>query len=264
MTSRSMLPAIQRLIRVVSALRSPGGCPWDQAQTPVSLRRYLLEETYELLEALDREKTADIRLELGDLLFQIVFLARMFEERGSFDLGDVATGIADKLVLRHPHVFQGTEIRDLDDLNRQWDRIKATEQGAAQERGVLDGIPGHLPALLKAQKMTERAARVGFDWPDKNGVAEKIAEEVAEFLEACHEGPATAVTDEFGDLLFSLVNLARFLDISAEDALRKSIGRFQGRFQFIEERLREEGKTLEDSSLDEMNRLWELAKFFHL
>ncbi|NLC70550.1 MAG: nucleoside triphosphate pyrophosphohydrolase [Desulfuromonadaceae bacterium] len=260
MTPDNTPQAINRLIRIVAALRSPRGCPWDRDQTPASLRRFLLEEAYEVLEALDQEDITNIRLELGDLLLQIVLLSRMFEESGLFGLSDVANGIADKLVLRHPHVFQGTDIGDRDDLDRQWDRIKAAEKEGGKRKGVLAGIPRRLPALLRAQKVTERAARVGFDWPDRHGVEEKIAEEVAEFLEACGNRSPVGIENEFGDLLFSLVNLARFLDISAEDALRKTIGRFQRRFEFIEENLREKGKTIEESSLDEMNLFWERAK----
>lgn len=260
MKNDSKIQALKRLVGIVAALRSPGGCPWDREQTPASLKRYLLEEAYEVLEAMDGEDAREIRVEMGDLLLQLVLLSRMFEERGLFDLGDVADAIGDKLVARHPHVFQGTAIADRDDLDRQWDRLKAKEKNPHRGKSILDGIPQQLPALLKAQKMTERAARSGFDWQDIKGVEKKISEEVKEFLEACDSGSRTDMESEFGDLLFSLVNLARFLDISAEDALRKSIGRFRRRFQFIEEKLRERGQALENSSPEEMDALWNQAK----
>ena len=261
MPSSSVAQAMNRLTRIVAALRSPRGCPWDREQTPASLKRYLLEETHEVLDALDREKPEEIRLEMGDLLLQIVFLSRIFEEQGLFDLRNVMDDISDKLVLRHPHVFQGIACGDFGDLDRQWDRIKTGEKSRQKgPHGILNDIPRHLPALLKAQKVTEKASRVGFDWENREGVAEKIAEEVKEFLNACGNRSSDEIEHEFGDLLFSLVNLARFLEITAEDALRKTIGRFQRRFEFIEKSLRERGTTFEKITLAEMNILWEQAK----
>ncbi|MBN1142340.1 MAG: nucleoside triphosphate pyrophosphohydrolase [Deltaproteobacteria bacterium] len=253
--------ALIQLIEIVARLRSPEGCPWDREQTPASLKRYLLEETYEVLEALDREEPSAIRLELGDLLLQIVFLSRLFEERGLFDIADVAEGIANKLVHRHPHVFQGTASISLEELNHQWDRIKSQEPSRSPGiHGLLCDIPSQLPALLRAQKVTEKAARVGFDWENSQGVAAKIKEETEEFVEACNHRSQTEIEHEFGDLLFSLVNLARFLNITAEDALRKAVERFQRRFEFIERALAERGRTLQESSLETMNALWEKAK----
>lgn len=253
--------AWMRLLEIMAVLRSPQGCPWDAEQTPQSLKPYLLEEAYELLEAIDSGDPAHIRDELGDLLLQIVFHTRLFEEQGAFDMADVAGAIADKLVRRHPHVFAGRESGDRHALNAQWDRIKAEEKiGRGETSTVLGGIPRHLPALLRARKLTEKASRVGFDWPEVDGVFAKVHEELREFEEAMQQRDQSAMADELGDLLFAIVNLGRFLDIDAEEALRQTMNRFVARFEHIEQTLARQGKTFQKTPLEEMDALWEEAK----
>lgn len=255
------LDAFGRLLEIMATLRSPGGCPWDAEQTPESLKPYLLEETYEVLEAIDRGEPPGICDELGDLLLQIVFLARLFEERQDFDIGDVADAIADKLVRRHPHVFAGRRQSGLKALAAQWDQIKAAEKGHRGESAMLlEGVPRHLPALLRARKLSEKASRVGFDWPEVDGIFAKIDEELLEFREALERADRRAMTDELGDLLFAIVNLGRFLNIDAEEALRQTANRFVDRFGHIESSLAEQGKTFEQSSPAEMDSLWNEAK----
>ena len=250
-----------RLLKIMEKLRSPRGCPWDAQQTSDSLKPYLLEECYEVLEAIDHSSTQAICQELGDLLLQVVFLSRIYEEQKQFHIGDVVDGIADKLVRRHPHVFAGEKAGNMTDLNRQWDEIKTRENGPKNEKaGLLRNIPKALPALSKAQKITERASRVGFDWSDPQGVFKKIFEELDEFQGAMKKNDKKEIEHEFGDILFSLVNLARFLDIDSETALQKAVNRFQKRFEFLEKQLQNQGKDLLEVSLEEMDDLWEKAK----
>ncbi len=253
--------ALVRLLEIMADLRSPGGCPWDAEQTPESLKPYIIEEAYEVLEAIDTGDPRQIRDELGDLLLQVVFQSRLFEERGEFDMADVATAIAEKLVRRHPHVFAGEKRGDQQSLNAQWDRIKAEEK---REKGgspsVLGGVPQHLPALLRARKLADKASRVGFDWPEIDGVFAKVHEELAELEEAMRHCAREAMADELGDLLFAIVNIGRFLEIDAEDALRRTIDRFVRRFGHIERELAMRGRSPQEASLEEMNELWEAAK----
>lgn len=255
------LTAFGRLLEIVATLRSPAGCPWDAEQTPESLKPYLLEETYEVLDAIDRGEPSEICDELGDLLLQIVFQARLFEERQAFDMGNVADAIADKLIRRHPHVFTAQRQGSMEALDAQWERIKAEEKESRGESPtVLGGVPRHLPALLRARKISERASRVGFDWPEVDGIFAKIDEELQEFREALQRGDRQAMTDELGDLLFAVVNLGRFLNIDAEEALRQTVNRFVARFGHIETSLAERGQTLRQSSPAEMDSLWNEAK----
>ena len=249
------------LLDVVARLRSPQGCPWDAQQTPQSLKPCLLEECYEVLEAIEQAAPQAIMEELGDLLLQIVLIARMFEEDKQFDIGDVTRSITEKLIRRHPHVFAGTRVESLEDLNFQWDDIKAREQGLdSGQPGLLNNVPKALPALAKAQKVTTKASRVGFDWPDPKGVYEKINEELQEFRTAWENSDKIAMENEFGDILLSLVNLARFLDIQAENSLQRSVSRFQNRFEYLEKGLKGQGMDIRNASLEEMNGLWEAAK----
>lgn len=261
MSENHTLNAISRLIEIVSTLRSPGGCPWDAEQTPDSLKPYLLEETYEVLDAIDCGVPMAICDELGDLLLQIVFLAHLFEERADFNLGDVANAISGKLIRRHPHVFAGRQIRDKKSLAAQWEKIKSEEK---ERRGkpatLLEDVPRHLPALVRARKLSEKASRVGFDWPEIDGIFAKIDEELFEFREALRHNDHRAMTNELGDLLFAVVNLGRFLHLDAEEALRQTSNRFVTRFGHIESTLSESGKTLDQSTPDEMNSLWNDAK----
>ena len=253
-------PGLARLLAVMARLRDPeGGCPWDLAQDFASIAPYTIEEAYEVADAIARGNMADLRDELGDLLLQVVYHARMAEEAGAFDFDAVARGIADKMVRRHPHVF-GSESRDKTaaQQTRDWEAIKAAERGCAGPARVLDGVALGLPALTRAVKLQNRAARVGFDWPDAGPVVAKIAEEAAELVEV-RDDPARAF-EEFGDLLFVVANLARHLRIDPEAALRAANAKFTRRFEAIEDALRAEGRTPSESSLAEMDALWDAAK----
>jgi len=261
MTTERTLRAFARLLETMATLRSPGGCPWDAEQTPESLKPYLLEEAYEVLEAIDRHEPVMVCDELGDLLLQIVFHARIFEERRLFDMGDVATAIADKLVRRHPHVFAASHSESPPSLDAQWEQIKDEERAQRGEPvTALGGVPRHLPALLRARKLTEKASRVGFDWPDVDGVFAKVQEEFREFEEAFKRSDQQAMVDELGDILFAMVNLGRFLNIDAEEALRGTINRFMLRFEHIEVSLARAGKSFSQSTLEELDVLWNEAK----
>lgn len=248
----------QRLVDIMTKLRAPGGCPWDREQTHESIKPYLIEETYELVEAIDNKDDVGIREELGDLLLQVVFHADMAKERGAFDIGDVADGISAKMVSRHPHVFGDAKFDTPEAVLQQWtDRKK--EEGKFRE-SALDGVPGHLPSLLRAHRLQSRAARVGFDWNEVEDVMKKLDEELNEFRQAMERKDKAAIEDELGDVFFSLVNVSRFLRVNAEEALRKTIGKFVTRFRFIERRAAEAGRQLSDMSLEEMDALWDEAK----
>jgi len=248
-----------QIISIMRRLRAPGGCPWDAEQTHESLKRYLLEESYEVLEAIDNGSDELLKEELGDLLLQPVFHAAIAEERGAFTMDDILTTLADKLIRRHPHVFGDQEIKDSEAQIANWEKIKKAEKGD-ERRSALSGIPPHLPALMKAQKITEKASRVGFDWEHVDQVMAKVIEELHEFEEAMAQGRQDRMEAELGDLLFAIVNLGRFLSLDPEEALRKTIARFQNRFSHIEDRLHATGRHLQDASLDEMEALWVEAK----
>lgn len=248
-----------RLLSIMGRLRGPGGCPWDAEQSHASLKRHLLEETYEVLEAIDNGSDELLKEELGDLMLQPVFHAAIASERGAFDIADVMETLSDKLVRRHPHVFGDMVIEDSEAQIANWDQIKKHEK-QAERPSALSGIPPHLPALLKALKITEKASRVGFDWEKASQVMDKVHEELQELEEAIEQKQHSAIEAELGDLLFAVANLARFLSIDPEDALQKTINRFQGRFQFIEQQLKLLGKQPQDSNLEEMEALWVEAK----
>ncbi|MFA5516739.1 MAG: nucleoside triphosphate pyrophosphohydrolase [Desulfuromonadales bacterium] len=252
--------ALARLLEIMDRLRAPEGCPWDAAQTPESLCPYIVEEAHEVIEAIEAGEPAAICEELGDLLLQVVFQSRIFEERGHFAMADVCEAISNKLVRRHPHVFAGQSVRDEKSLAAQWERIKAEEKGAPATSSLLDGVPRSLSALHRARKISEKASRAGFDWPDTAGILLKVREEWAELEAALSQRDHNAIEAELGDLLFSLVNLARFLDFEAEGALNKTISRFQKRFQHIEMRLKQEGVFLQDCSPEKLDAIWEEAK----
>lgn len=247
------------LLAIMKRLRGPGGCPWDAEQTHESLKRYLLEEAYEVIEAIDTNSSDLLKEELGDLLLQPIFHAAIAEETGKFTMQDVIKGLCDKLIRRHPHVFGDMEISSSDAQVENWERIKKAEKGD-ERKSALSGVPPHLPALLKAQKITEKAARVGFDWEHVDQVVAKVMEELHEFEEAMAEGDNEHMEAELGDLLFAIVNLGRFLSINPEEALRKTISRFQTRFQYVEDTLHSQGHQMNTSTLEEMDRLWEEAK----
>jgi ATP diphosphatase len=254
---------LPRLVEIMARLRDPErGCPWDIEQDFASIAPYTIEEAYEVADAIARGDLPDLRDELGDLLFQVVYHARMAEEAEAFALPDVIRAISDKMLRRHPHVF-GDEDRDksAEQQTRDWERLKAAERaGRPEARGVLDGVAAGLPALTRAVKLQNRAARVGFDWPDAGAVLDKIAEETAELVEARDAGDPEAVAEEYGDLLFVMANLARHLQIDPEAALRAANAKFTRRFGSIEAALAAEGRSPAQSDLAEMDALWNAAK----
>jgi MazG family protein len=254
--------SFQDLVAVMRRLLAPGGCPWDREQTLETLRPYLVEETYELLDALERGGPDEHREELGDLLMQIVFQAELRAAEGAFGIDDVCRTIADKLVRRHPHVFGGRELETADEVVTQWEDIKAREkeQVAGGPVRVLAGVPLGMPALARAQKLSARAAHVGFDWPDVRGCRAKVDEELRELDRAVERDDPNQTAAELGDLLFAAVSLARKLGVDAEGALRGASARFQDRFEWMEDRLAEAGKRPADSDLEELDALWERAK----
>jgi ATP diphosphatase len=256
------LRPIDRLLGVMAKLRDPeGGCPWDVEQTFATIAPYTIEEAYEVADAIERGDMNDLKSELGDLLFQSVFHARMAQEAGLFDFDDVAAAIADKLERRHPHVF-GDETAQADDKAQKarWEDIKAAERKARAQGGVLDDVPVGLPALTRAAKLTKRAGRVGFDWPSTDEVFDKLAEEIEELRVEIAAGDKDKAREELGDLLFVVANLARKLDVEPEDALRGANAKFVRRFGFIEAELARDGRTPDQSTLEEMDRLWDAAK----
>ena len=256
--------AIERLRAILARLRGPGGCPWDREQTLASLKPCLTEECYELLEVMDGTDCGAHAEELGDVLLQVLFQAQIREERGDFSLAEVAGRLADKLVRRHPHVFGETRVEGTADVLRNWEAIKRRERTGGGEAGAprsaLAGVPAALPALLRAQRVQTKAARVGFDWPDSGGPRRKIAEELAELDVAVAARDPRAVAAEMGDLLFSVVNLCRFLDVDAETALRECTARFASRFQAVEQRVQAEGRDLRACTPEELDRHWEAVK----
>jgi tetrapyrrole methylase family protein / MazG family protein len=256
LSANSSFESFQNL---VAHLRSPEGCPWDRDQTHRTLRPHLLEEAYEVLAALDTDDSQKLKEELGDLLLQIVLHAQISKEYGDFSMVEILQGIHEKLVRRHPHVFGSVELKDKEEVLSNWERLKSIERAHGNDReiGLLDGVSVNLPALLQAESYQKRAARVGFDWPDKQGVLQKISEEIAEFEQTSDQELRVS---EIGDILFSIVNLARWYDIDAESALREANRRFRQRFFHIEETARNLKVRLSDLSLDEMNALWNEAK----
>jgi ATP diphosphatase len=259
--------SIDDLLRVMARLRDPeNGCPWDLQQTFQTIVPSTLEECYELADAIEHEDYAHVREELGDVLFQVIFYSQMGAERDLFRFGDVVHGLVDKLLRRHPHVFADGTIEgvaqpsDIEDVKQRWEAIKAEERAQKTRHGVLDDVPLAMPAIVRAQKLQKRAANVGFDWPSAEPVFGKLREEIAEIEEALAQGTADEVEDEVGDLLFVVVNLARHLQVDAETALRRSNQKFERRFRFIEQQLSDAGKTPAQSSLLEMDTLWDAAK----
>ncbi|BCG46122.1 Nucleoside triphosphate pyrophosphohydrolase MazG [Citrifermentans bremense] len=259
MENPNLQSRFERLMEIMRKLRAPGGCPWDAEQSHESLKRYLLEEAYEVIEAIDAKDQALLKEELGDLLLQPVFHAAIAEENGDFTMDEVLDAINEKLVRRHPHVFGDLVIETSEAQVQNWEKIKSQEK-KVERKSALSGIPPHLPALMQAHKITEKAARVGFDWEHTDQVFAKVMEELHEFEEAMLSGDQQEMEAELGDLLFAIVNLGRFLSIDPEDALRKTIQRFTKRFEHVEQTLHARGKALPDSTLEEMDQLWEEAK----
>ena len=273
----------ERVKSIMARLRAPGGCPWDREQTFDTIKRYTLEETYEVLEAIDNRDWKELTSELGDLLLQVLFYAEMAQEQGSFTIDDVLDALSDKLIYRHPHVFGDTRADDSAQVLRNWEALKEEEKRTSlptsgetlqnQPALLLQGVTNKMPALQEAHKISSKAAHVGFDWPEVQGLFEKLSEETRELQEHLNGLPAAGsnppqipqelraqVEGEVGDLFFVLVNIARYLSVDPESALRKTNRKFRRRFGWLEEQLREQGRTLEQATLEEMETLWQRAK----
>ena len=250
-----------QLLDIMARLRGPGGCPWDRDQTRSSLKPFLIEEAYEVLEAIDGGEPRALAEELGDLLFQVIFHARIAEERGEFAMRDVLRGLVDKMISRHPHVFGDAAVKTPEEALAQWEALKqreATTKG--RPRSVIDGVPRAMPSLVRAQRTQSKAARVGFDWPDARAAWEKVREEIDEAGEALVAGDQARIREELGDVLFSLVNVARLASIDAEDVLHGAIEKFRRRFTEVEAELSAQGKSVESVPQAELEQAWEAAK----
>lgn len=247
---------LRPLIELVRVLREPGGCPWDRVQTHTSMRRELVEEVYEMLEAIDDGNVAGMREEMGDVLLQVVFHARMEQEEGRFDLDAVADGVCKKLIYRHPHVFGDVSVSGTGEVLSNWEELKRKEKGQATNTDALESVARSLPALWRAEKVQKKAKKAGFDWPDVSGALDKLSEELEELKTAAAQG--TNVAEELGDLLFSAVNVSRFLKVDCEDALNQATDKFIGRFRKVEEQAGDRPMT--EMTLAELDQLWERAK----
>lgn len=250
------------LVEIMRKLRGEGGCPWDRKQTHESLRTYVVEEAYEVVQAIDDRDDEELCEELGDLLLQVAFHSQIASESGRFDVGDVIRGIVEKLIRRHPHVFGDVEAKDSKAVLRNWERIKQRERAddGGEPGSILDNIAGAMPALMRALKVQAKASRVGFDWPDVTGALEKVWEEMDELEQARKAGDKARMAEEVGDVLFAFVNVARFLKVDPEIALGRTVDKFIARFKHIEMRAGEANRRIEDMTLDEMDSLWEEAK----
>ena len=249
--------ALTRLVEIMARLRGPGGCPWDREQTFDTIKSYLLEETYEVIDAIDRRDWQELAGELGDLQLQVVFFSQMASEQNLFRIDDVLERISSKLIRRHPHVFGDESAATSGDVLKRWNELKAEERAP---QPLLDGVSRSMPALLEAYQLSSRASQVGFDWPRFDDLLDKLAEELGELAEARCQGDPAHVEDEVGDLLFMMVNIARFLKFDPELALRKTNRKFRERFAHVEQGLAERGKTLPQANIEEMEELWQQAK----
>ena len=247
------------LVKLMTRLRGPNGCPWDRKQALPDLKPYIIEEAYEVVDAIDRNDRADLLEEIGDLLLESVFVAEITREEGSFDVYDSITAIHDKLVRRHPHVFGDVEAKDAEQVLVNWEKLKSEER-KAEQKGVLSGVPQSLPALLKASRLTEKAARVGFDWRATDDVFDKVDEELGELREAVSSGEQAKIHEELGDLLFTIANVARKAGVNPEEALQTTNRKFLRRFESMESSVHGSGRNLDQLSLEEMDRLWDAAK----
>ena len=249
---------LNELIEIMAALRSEKGCPWDKKQTAETLKPYIIEEAYEVLDAVDEGNPEAVKEELGDLLFQIVFQCQLAKEKGDFTMAEVIEGIGRKMIRRHPHVFGDSVCNTAEDVVARWEDHKKKE-GKLRE-SILDGVPGSLPSLLRAHRLQARASRAGFDWEKTEEVLKKLDEEMGEFRKALSAGDREEIEDELGDILFSLVNVSRFIEVDPEEALRKAIAKFIGRFRAIETAAAHADKELSDMTMEEMDLQWEEAK----
>ena len=259
---------IKKLIKTIETLRGKNGCPWDKKQTPGSISLYLLEEVYELLEAIDSGSSDEVCEELGDVLFHIFFIAALFDKTEDFNIEDVAAMITQKMIRRHPHVFGDTKVKNVEEVKQRWHEIKLKEKSKTENRSILESIPSKLPALMRSYRISERAAKTGFDWDDISGVMLKAKEEWNEFLLEVKKNKngiqnQNSVEMEFGDLLFTLVNVARFANIHPETSLSMSVKKFEKRFRFMEKEAEKNALNLNSISHDEMNILWEKAKEYY-
>jgi len=257
--------SFDELVQIMRRLRAPGGCPWDREQTLEKLRTYIIEEAYELVDAITDNDMDEVVEESGDLLLQPVFVATIGEEKGLFSLEDIIVSLKEKLIRRHPHVFADTRIGSSDDVLKNWEKIKSAEKkkdDKHKDKSVLSGVPKSLPVLIKAYRMQEKAANVGFDWPenDTDSVFGKVDEEIGELKEALYNGTSTEQEDEMGDLFFALVNLARHLGINPDISLQKACRKFRNRFVMVEKKVASSGRTWDSFSLDDLDRFWEISK----
>ena len=260
MTMKKEKYTFEDLVELMGRLRGDNGCPWDKEQTHESLKRYMVEETYEALEAIDEGDDNGIKEELGDVLLQVVFHAQIAQEEGRFDSGDVVDGICRKIIERHTHVFGDVIAEDSEAVLKNWDKIKNKSKGLNSHTEKINKIPKTYPALLRSLKIQEKAAKAGFDWDDADGAIEKTMEEIGEFMEACKEKDRDAIRSEMGDLFFSLVNVCRFMDIEPEITLNETSDRFIKRFTFIEDKCIKDGRSMEDMTLAELDAIWDQAK----
>jgi len=251
--------SFEDLVELMKTLRGPNGCPWDRKQNLPDLKPYVIEEAYEVVDAIDRDDRDALREEIGDFLLQAVFITEITRTEGSFDIYDSITAIHDKLVHRHPHVFGDVEAKDAEQVLVNWEKLKSEER-KAEEKSVLSGVPQSLPALLKASRLTEKAARVGFDWRRTDEVFDKLQEEIAELRGAIDSGDKANVHDELGDLLFTIANIARKLEVNAEEALQSTNRKFSRRFESMEKKVHGSGRNIDQLSLEEMDALWDEAK----
>lgn len=251
---------IEDMLNIMAILRSPEGCPWDKEQTHKSIRSCFIEETYEAVEAIDNDDSELLQEELGDVLLQVLFHSQLEKEKGSFDFSDVVDGIAKKMIVRHPHVFGDTVVSNSDEVLVNWDAIKKQTKSQSSQTEVLQSVSKALPALMRSAKVQHKAAKVGFDWPDVSGALDKVAEETGELKEAVASGSQEGCVEELGDLLFSVVNVARFLEVEPEHALSLSCDKFISRFQKMEQLAKERKVDMDSSTLEQLDSLWNEIK----
>lgn len=251
---------IDDLVAIIKVLRAPGGCPWDREQTHESIKKNFIEETYEVVEAINKQSTDMLREELGDVLLQIVLNSEIESENGNFSFDDVVNDIVQKLVIRHPHVFGEVVANNTAEALNSWDAVKLKTKGQKNQTESMLSVPRELPALMRAQKIQHKAAKIGFDWDNVGGAVDKLYEEIDELKTAMEQGKRFDIEDEFGDVLFSCVNIARFIDVDSEEALTASTDKFMSRFSLVEQMASEQGIDMKSSSIEELDRLWDKAK----
>ncbi len=248
------------LLQIMKMLRAPGGCPWDREQTHKSIRQNFIEETYEVIEAIDTEDRELLKEELGDVLLQVVFHSEMESEVGSFDINDVCDGICKKLIVRHPHIFADVKADTTDEVLSNWDKIKMQTKSQKTQSDAMDSVSKSLPSLMRSEKLQKKAAKVGFDWPDVSGALQKVEEETQELKKAIEDGDKKGMEEELGDLLFSVVNVSRFLKVDSEEALYHACDKFTNRFRMVEALAKERGIAMESAPLSLLDSLWDEVK----